>query len=177
MADNIRMGKEVFEAVRTLLAVREYEDKEVPKDVVDRILGAAHLTASASNRQPWHFVVVRDRANLQALGGLVKTGPYIAQSALAIVVAYEKENRLAVSDVSRAIQSMMLTAWADGVGSNWTGFGGLDGVRQQVELPDRYEVLAVIPFGYPKRRIGLGKKNRKPFSQVASLERFGKPIA
>jgi nitroreductase len=173
--DNIHMGKDVFDVVRTLLAVREYQDKELPQEVVDRIVEAAHLTASASNRQPWHFVVVRDRANLQALGGLVKTGPYIAQSAIAIVVAYEKENRLGVSDVSRAIQSMMLTAWADGVGSNWAGFGALDGVRQQVRLPDRYEVLAVIAFGYPKRHIGLGKKNRKPLSEVASIEHFGTP--
>jgi len=57
---------EVFEAVRTLLAVREYADKALPADVVDRIIEAAHLTASASNKQPWHFVVVRDRATLQS---------------------------------------------------------------------------------------------------------------
>jgi len=57
-------------------------------------------------------------------------------------VAYVKESPIAISDVSRAIQSMILTAWADGVGSNWTGFGGLEGVRKAVGLPDDYEVLA-----------------------------------
>jgi hypothetical protein len=44
-------------------------------------------------------------------------------------------------------------------------------------LPDRYEVLAVVPFGYPKRALGKGKKKRKPLGEVVSAERFGVPFA
>ena len=170
------MSNEVFEAVRTVLAVREYQDKTVPDDVLRRLLEAAHLSASASNKQPWHFVLVKDHEALRELGRLVRTGPYIATAAAAVVFAVDKANPLAVADASRAIQSMILTAWADGVGSNWTGFGGLEGVRQKVGLPDQYEVIAVLPLGYPKRPIGKGKKNRKPFDEVVSSERFGTPL-
>jgi nitroreductase len=170
------MANEVFEAVRTVLAVREFQDKTIPDDVLRRIVEAAHLSASASNRQPWHFVMVKDRESLRELGKLVRTGPYIASSAAAVVVAVDKANPLAVSDASRAIQSMILTAWADGVGSNWTGFSGLEGVRQKVGLPDHYDVIAVLPLGYPKRAIGKGKKNRRPFDEVVSSERFGTPL-
>jgi len=166
----------VFEAVRTVLAVREYDDKDVPQAVVDRIMEAAHLSASSRNLQPWHFVVVRDRENLRQLGALVPTGRYVALAPLAVVVAYEKASVFGVSDASRAIQSMILTAWGDGVGSNWTGFGGLVGVREKVGLPETYDVLAVIPFGYPKRRLGRGRKKRKPLDGVASAERFGLPL-
>jgi len=166
----------VFEAVRTVLAVREYQDKPIPGDVMGRIVEAGHLSASASNVQPWHFVVVRDRAGLRDLGRLVAHGPYIASAGAAIVVAIEKANHLAISDASRAIQSMILVAWGDGVGSNWTGFRELEGVREKFGLPDKYEVLAVVPFGYPKRKIGLGKKKRKPLAEVASAERFGNPF-
>src|SRR5438309_63317 len=105
------MANAVFEAVRTVLAVREYEEKEVGEDVVRRIAQAAHLTASAANRQPWHFVVVRDRETLRRVGQLVRTGPYITGSAFAVVVAYERDSRTGVSDTSRAVQSMILTAW------------------------------------------------------------------
>jgi nitroreductase len=170
------MSNQVFEAVRTVLAVREYQDKPIPDDVLGRIVEAGHLSASASNAQPWHFVVVRDRPGLLDLGSLVAHGPYIAGAAAAVVVAYEKANPLGISDVSRAIQSMILVAWGDGVGSNWTGFGQLEGVRKHVGLPDNYEVLAVVPFGYPKRKIGLGKKKRKPLAEVASAERYGTPF-
>jgi nitroreductase len=170
------MANPVFEAVRTAMAIRDYQQKPIPEDVVTRIVDAGRLTASAANRQEWHFVVVREPENLRALGSLVSTGPYIAKSVLAIVVAYEKTSGTGVSDCSRAIQSMLLTAWAEGVGSNWTGFGGLEGVRTKVGLPNRYEVLAVLPFGYPARPL-RGRKKRKPLSEVASAERFGAPLS
>ena len=170
------MTNSVFEAARTVLAVRDFDDRPLPEGLLDRIGESAHLTASAGNRQPWHFVVVHKPEHLQELGRLVRTGPYTAHAAAAVIVAYEKSTPLAVSDASRAIQSMILTAWAEGVGSNWTGFAsGLDGVRQAFGLPDSYEVLAVVPFGYPKRKLGQGKKKRKPIGEVVSDETFGTP--
>jgi nitroreductase len=141
-----------------------------------RIVESAHLTASAANRQEWHFILVRDRERLRKLGSLVRTGPYTANAAAAVIVAYEKGSRSGVSDASRAIQSMMLTAWGDGVGSNWTGLTGIDAVREEFGVPDSYDVLAVVPFGYPKRKV-VGKKKRKPFNEVVSSERFGTPLA
>src|SRR5437868_13280776 len=141
------MANPVFDAVRTVMAIRDYQPKPIPPDVVTRIVDAGRLTASASNQQEWHFVVVREPENLRALGSLVRTGPYIAKSVLAIVVAYDKNSRTGVSDCSRAIQSMLLTAWAEGVGSNWTGFGGLEGVRNKVGLPDRYGCSPSCPSG------------------------------
>jgi nitroreductase len=166
---------EVFEAARTVLAVRAYQDKPVPPDVVRRIVEAAWLTGSSINGQPWHFVVVEKRDTLRKLGEAVRTGPYIAQAPLAIAVVMEK-SKYAVSDASRAIQSMVLTAWSEGVGSNWTGFGGLDDVKPLLGIPAELDVLAVIPFGYPAKAIGKGKKKRKPLSQVAHRERFDQPF-
>ena len=171
------MANEVFAAISTVMAVREYDSKPIPDDVIHRIAEAARLTASASNQQPWHFVVVRERDGLRKLGTLVRTGPYNANAAAAVIVAYLKEKGdFGISDASRAIQSMMLAAWADGVGSNWTGFAGrMDGVRQEFGLPDDYDVLAVVPFGYPKRRV-VGRKKRRPLDEVVSAETFGRPL-
>jgi nitroreductase len=170
------MANQVFDSVRTVLAVRQYQDRPVPPEVIRRVVDAGRLTASARNSQPWHFVVVQDHAKLTTLGKLVRTGPYIAQAAFAIVVGNAQKDMYGVSDCSRAIQSMLLTAWAEGVGSNWTGFGGLDGVRREFGLPEGYDVLAVLPFGYPARPV-KGIKKRKPLSEVTSSERFGTPFA
>ena len=166
---------EVFEAVRTVLAVRHYQDKPVPPDIIRRIVEAGRLTGSSMNGQPWHFIVVENRDTLRELGALAPTGPYIAQAPLAIVVVIEK-TRFAVSDASRAIQSMMLTAWSEGVGSNWVGFVGMNGFNSLLGIPDELDVLAILPFGYPTQDIGKGKKQRKPLSQVAHHERFGLPF-
>jgi nitroreductase len=166
---------DVFEAVRTLLAVRSYQDKPIPDAVVRRIVEAGRLTGSGMNGQPWHFIVVRDRETLRRLGALASSGRYTAQAPLAVVVATEK-SRFAVSDASRAIQSMLLTAWADGVGSNWVGFGGLENTKTVLDIPTGLDVLAILPFGYPARPVGRGKKQRKPLRDVAHLERYGRPF-
>jgi nitroreductase len=49
-------------------------------------------------------------------------------------------------------------------------------VRERVGLPDSYDVLAVLPLGYPKKAVGKGKKKRKPLAEVASRERYGAPF-
>ena len=166
---------EVFDAVRTVLAVREFQDKPVPPDAARRIVEAAHLTGSASNRQPWHFIAVDDREMIRRLAALAKSGPYIAQAPLAVVVAIEK-TQFAESDAGRAVQSMVLTAWSEGIGSNWAGFYGLDDVKPLLGIPPELEVLAIIPFGYPAQPGGRGRKQRKPASEVAHRNRFGQPF-
>ena len=166
---------EVFEAARTVLAVREYQEKAVPPDVVRRIVEAGRLTGSSMNRQPWQFIVVDDRETLRQLGAVARTGPYIAQAPLAIVAMIER-TKFSVSDASRAIQSMILTAWSEGVVSNWAGFFDLDGVKPLLGIPDDLDVLAIVPFGYPVRAVGKGRKQRKPLNEVAYRGRFGQPF-
>ena len=165
----------VFEAIRELLAVRQYEDRPVPDEVLLRILEAGRLSGSSMNGQPWHFVVVQDRETLQRIGALEQHGPYIAEAPLAIAVAIDN-TRFAISDASRAIQNMLLAAWDEGVGGNWVGFGGMEPVKELLGIPAELDVLAVLPFGYPVQNIGQGKKKRKPLAEIAHRERWGEPF-
>ncbi len=71
-------------------------------------------------------------------------------------------------DVFEAIRTLL--------GSNWVGFGGLENTKALLDLPANLEVLAILPFGYPARAVGRGKKQRKPLREVAHLERYGRPF-
>ena len=113
---------------------------------------------------------------LRQLGALVRTGPYIAQAPLAIVVGME-HTPYAVSDASRAIQSMILTAWSQGIGSNWTGFDNLKHINPVLGIPQEIEILSILPFGYPAAALGKGRKRRKPLGEVAHRERWNQPFA
>jgi nitroreductase len=170
---------DVFEALRTIVAVRKFQDKPVPDELIHRIVEAARLTSSSRNLQPWQFIVIQDRQTLKKLGELALTGPYTADAAFAIVVAYEKESQFGVSDASLAIHSMMLTAWAEGVGSNWVGFSNRYGesIAPLLGLPDAYDILALVPFGYPVLELGKGIKKRKALGEVAHREKFGQPFS
>ena len=167
---------DVFDAVRTVLAVRRYADRPVAPESVRRIVEAGRLTGSSQNKQPWHFVVVQERETLRRLGALVRTGRHIADAQLAVVVVTDRTDA-AVSDASRAIQSMFLAAWAEGIGSNWTGFFHMEETKPLLGIPDDVDVFAILPFGYPADEIGQGKKHRKPLSEVAHAERWGEPYS
>lgn len=164
----------VSEAIRTLLAVRSYRPDPIPDQVLTKILEAGRLTASAMNRQPWGFVVVRDRETLNKLAELASTGPYIAEAPLAIAVVVP-DKRFGLMDGARAAQDMMLAAWGEGVGSNWVGTPGSQPVGELLDVPEGQIVLTVIAFGYPRQQLGKGRKNRKPLSEVAHDGRFGRP--
>jgi nitroreductase len=161
---------DVFEAIRTLLAVREYEPRPVPEETVTRILEAGRLAGSSGNKQPWHFVVVQEPDTLRQLAAAVSSGPYIAGAPLAIVVVVERKR---VADGGRAIQNMLLAAWGEGVGGNWVGFGEMKEVKNLLGIPDELDVLATLPFGYPAQPVGKGEKKRKPLSEIAHRERWG----
>jgi nitroreductase len=167
---------ETFHAIRTMLAVRKYRDTPIPDDVVRRVVEAGRLTGSSRNLQPWHFVVVRNRETLKTIGTMAVSGPYIAQAPLAIAVAHETESVYGVSDASRAVQSMMLAAWEDGIGSNWVGFNNLVKPAELLGIPASHSLMAILSFGYPVDKIGRGKKLRKPLGKIASTERFGTPF-
>lgn len=163
---------ETFDAIRTVLAVRAFRDTPIPNEALHQIVEAGHLTASSMNGQPWRFIVVQEPATLRQLGALAHSGPYIAQAPVAIAVAMVA-SPYAVSDASRAIQSMMLAAWSQGVASNWVGFQNLDTVKPVLGIPDDVDLLAIVPFGYPQASLGKGNKKRAPLGEIAFTERYG----
>ncbi len=162
---------ETFEAIRTVLAVRRFKETPIPEPIVRQIVEAGHLTASSMNGQPWHFITVQDKETLRHLGSLAPTGPYIAQAPLAIIVGME-QSPFAVSDASRAIQSMILAAWSQGIASNWVGFDNLPNINPLLGIPQEIAILAILPFGYPVDTVGKGQKKRKSLSEVAHRERW-----
>jgi nitroreductase len=162
----------VFEAVKTMLAVRTYQDLPIPGEVVTRIVEAGRLTGSSRNTQQWDFVVVRDKETLKTLGSMASTGGYIADAAMAIAVVVP-DAPVGYMDGARATQDMMLAAWEEGIGSNWVGNMDTDEVKRLLNIPQEKMILNVIPFGYPDKPVGAGRKQRKPLGEVAHSERFG----
>ena len=56
---------ETFESIRSVVAVREFQQKELPDDVIQKIINAAHLTGSSMNAQPWQFILVKESGKLE----------------------------------------------------------------------------------------------------------------
>jgi nitroreductase len=105
---------------------------------------------------------------------MAASGPYLADAPLAIAVVTEGA-RAPLLDGTRAISSMQLVAWEEGLGSCWIGSVDREGVKRLLGLPETCELITVLPFGYPTDAAKALKKRRKPLEQIAHRERFGTP--
>ena len=165
---------DVHECIRKRREIREFRPDPLPEASVRKILEAGRLAPSQRNRQPWHFIVVREPEMLKRIGALASTGPFIAEAPMAVAVALSG-SKMPQGDASRAVQQMVLAAWAEGIGSCWVGGLDREAIKQLLGIPTEMELITVLPFGYPKEPRAKGKKDRKPLSQVAHRERFGTP--
>lgn len=151
----------VFETIRERTSIRRFDPSvEIPEETLERILRAGMCAPSAMDKRPWEFVVVRDPAQLKALGDALPYSRVGNGARAAVVVCGNLDNGLAgrgkeywIHDCSAASMNVLLAAKALGLGAVWTGvFPGEDrvsAVRRILAIPDGYMPLNVIPLGAP----------------------------
>ena len=144
----------------------------VPEAALRRILQAGRMTGSSKNAEPNRFVVVRDRALLQALGASSPAGRWIARAAAAVVIVQTREHQF---DAGRCAQNMMLAAWADGLGSCPAHLPEAE-VARLVGIPAELSVNRVIGFGRvdPARAAPPASvaRPRRPLAELVHWERW-----
>jgi nitroreductase len=150
-------------AVASRREVREYADRDLPDDVVRRILDAGRLAGSARNRQPWRFLVVDDPGARERLAEAVYEPSNIRGAKL--VVAILAKGSL---DTGRAMQNMLLVAWNEGVGSCPNGISDLDAARAALGLGEEDELAIVLTFGYPAREVDPSSRTPEEWSSRAN---------
>ena len=165
---------EVYECVRSRLTVRDFKPDPVPGRIITKLLQAARWAPSSRNRQPWQFIVIRDRGTLEQIGRIASSGPYISQAPLAIAVAMENVNRSEL-DAGRAVQQLELTAWSQGLGTCFVGLRDQEQtqIKELLGIPQDLRLMTVLPLGYPTESARAGSKLRKPLSEIAHREQFG----
>ncbi len=146
---------------------RKYTGQPLNPDDVKTILEAALMSPAGKRRNPWHFIVVEDRATLEALSTAKDGGAApIAGASIAIaLVANPEESDTWVEDLSIASIIIQMQCADLGLGSCWihmrgrfdaNGIPAADNVRRLLGVPEEYEVLSVISIGYPD-------EERKPY--------------
>jgi nitroreductase len=159
--------------LRSLRAVREFQRRPVPDDVVQDILEVARWSGSASNRQFGEIIVVRKRETLQALAGLGGYVGHLRDAALAMLLVMPGEwPEGETFDEGRLAERIMLGAWAHGVGSSigWFLPEGRDAAKRLLGVPADPVVRTAIALGYPASQPRRG--TRKPINELVREERY-----
>lgn len=144
-------------AIHQRRSIRKYTDADVTDQQVETILSAAMMAPSAGNAQPWQFIVIRSKERLAQIKEINPYAGMAQQAPLAILVcgdlSLEKYAGFWVQDCSAAIQNLLLSVHALGLGAVWTGIYPIEeritGVRRLCNLPDHIVPLALIPVGHP----------------------------
>jgi len=151
----------VMATIADRTSIRKFDPtREVTAEAEEQLLRAAMCAPSAMNKQPWHFIVVRDEAKLKALAEALPYSRVGEGARLAIVVCGDLDNGLPerakeywIQDCSAATENLLLAAKGLGLGAVWTGvYPGEDrvaSVRQILSIPEGFMPLNVIPVGYP----------------------------
>ncbi|HMC04586.1 MAG TPA: nitroreductase family protein [Actinomycetota bacterium] len=170
---------ETWDAIRTRRNVRVYTEQPIAAPDLDRILEAGRRSPSSQNSQPWDFVVVTEREQLQELSKVWSHAQHVAISAATVApvarVRGEDWQRLAVQyDLGQATMSMMLVAADLGIGSAHSAVADQDLARKLLGYPEDRFCAYLIAFGYPADRPlrPIRNPNRRPFDEVVHRGRW-----
>ena len=170
---------DTWDAVRARRNVRQYTDQPIERADLDRILEAGRRAPSASNWQPWRFVVVTGRERLEELAQVWQGAGHVARSAATItVVAAEPEDEQFRNwlqyDCGQATAYIMLTAADLGIGSGHAAVRDQDHARRVLGFPEDHFALCLIALGYPADHPlrPLTRPNRLPFDEVVRWDRW-----
>jgi nitroreductase len=166
---------DVYEAVKSKLDVREFSTEPVPDSIKLKVIEAARLTQSGNNSQHWRFILLDEKGELEQLANDSLYGKWVKGANFAVIVLTDPTLNFHKIDAGRAVQSMQLTAWNYGVASGvFVGVKDQE-IRRDFSIPTNLAPTITVGFGYPIRKI-LGRKSRKPLSELAFHHRFGNPL-
>jgi nitroreductase len=170
----------VMEAIKKRCSVRSYQNRPVEIEKVDKILEAARLAPSASNRQEWRFVVVQDRAIRQRLMAAAKNQTFVGEAPVVIACCAKTDNHIMTCgqmcypiDVAIAIEHMALEATEEGLGTCWVGAFYEDQAREILGIPQDIRVVELLVLGYPAKPPST-HKDRLGIEEIVMHERWSK---
>jgi nitroreductase len=169
---------DVMEAIRKRKSVRKYLNKKVEEDKLFAVLEAGRLAPSASNRQEWRFIIVRDQVSKKKLAEAVNNQSFIAEASIVIAACAETDEHVMSCgqacypiDVAIALDHITLAAVELGLGTCWIGAFDEKKVKQILEIPSEVRVVALMPLGYPYDS-SVVNKNRLSISEISKYEQY-----
>jgi nitroreductase len=163
---------DAIEALKGRRSIRSYEDKPVPREVLEEIIDTARLAPTANNTQPWEFIVVTEREMRVKIADLTDYGKFIAGSGACMVV-FSKDVKRYLEDGSAATENILIAAHALGLGACWVaGYKKVyaEPLRELLGVPADYKLVALVALGYPAEKVA--PHNKRSLSDVLHWERF-----
>ncbi|HTP65645.1 MAG TPA: nitroreductase family protein [Geobacteraceae bacterium] len=169
---------DVMEAIRTRKSVRAWLDRPVEDEKLKAVLEAGRLAPSASNRQEWRFVIVRDAGTRKRLAAVAGGQAFVGEAPVVIVACARTDGHVMKCgqlsypiDVAIALDHITLAAVELGLGTCWIGLFDERQVKEILDIPAEIRVVELMPLGYPADP-SVKEKKRLPLHEIALHERW-----
>ena len=177
----------ILELIQQRFSVRKYLPNAIEEEKLNIILESARLAPSASNSQPWHFYVVKDKEKIKGLSAKMTIGSnavingFIQDAPIVIVAtagpidilhkiaSFIVNKRWYYIDVAIALEHMALAAWELGIGSCWVGWFEEKKIKNLLGIPANQEVIALLTLGYPNEERSPFPKHRKKLEEIVKF--------
>lgn len=171
---------EVYRAIKTMRAVRQFAEREVSNESMERILEAGRWSGSSKNAQPWHFILIRKRETLSELSKCGYYASHLREAAFGVGVVSKPGSDF---DCGRCIQNMMLAAWGESIGSCIASMHRESKAKKLLGVPASLRMEHVVSFGYPRLGVTptiegkpledvLSSLGRKPLNELVHYEKW-----
>lgn len=173
------------DVIRTRRSVRSFADRDIPPDVLERVMEAARIAPSGNNRQPWRFVIVRNAPKRKQIADACYDQGFVADAPVVIVCSAEPYpnsyepwgNNSHLADAVIAMDHLILAARDEGLGTCWVGAVHDNRVKKIVNAPRNVKVLMVIPIGYPAHEGAFTDTSwRSNLEDIRFFEEYGKAL-
>jgi nitroreductase len=171
---NVKQGNmSCIEQILSRRSIRKYKNKPVSEKVMNNILEAGRQSPSATNNQPWHFVIARTEEAKEACD-LQKFNQFVKKASFVIVGFYRQTEviieRLSLMDVTIALQNMVIAGWVQGVGSCWMGAFDERKLKKTLALPVDSRIVGAVAFGIPDENPSQPRK--KPINEIFHFDKW-----
>ncbi len=160
---------ELFETITTRRSIRNYTGESIPREDLEKIVGAGRLAASGSNIQPWEFIIVTERETIDTLK--IAAG-WMGKASAIICIVLDTSSRWWLEDGSSAAANMLLAITALGYGGCWVEGNALpleDRFKKLLGVPDEKRMPILIPVGVPKEK---PQKEKKEMGEILHWEMY-----
>jgi len=167
----------VLEAIKNRYSVRKFKDKPIEQEKLEAVLEAARLAPSASNKQTWKFVVIRDPEKRKQLTEICRGQKFVSEAPITIAICNTNLDYVMtcgmnapVIDGTIAAEHIVLQAVELDLGTCWIGSFYHDQLAELINLPKDYIIVGLLPLGYPD--IKKKKRNLKSIDEVVVWDSF-----
>ncbi len=143
-------SKEVLQLMKDRRSIRKFKPDPIEDEKMEQILEAARWCQSASNRQPWRFIVIKNKDTISRLKSAAKFGGFVADAPVVIAIIADKKlsPNWYLQDTSMVAHQMCLMAWALEIGTCWIGSMDRDKAAAILKIKETEHVTTILPFGY-----------------------------